>query len=95
VYDLASLLGHPSGDAGRWFLLTGRNATIALAFSKFDGHFRSTARDVVRQDAGHASGRHVHESVRVGGGVRSIIDLGSLVETLTRRVCPAAPPKER
>jgi chemotaxis signal transduction protein len=94
VYDLASLLGHPSGDAGRWLLLTGRNATIALAFSKFDGHFRSTARDLARRDAGHASGRHVHEAVRVGGGVRSIINLVSLVETLTRRVRPAAPPKE-
>lgn len=94
VYDLASLLGHPSGDAGRWLLLTGGNATIALAFSKFHGYFRATARDVARQDAGHASGRHVHEAVRVGGGVRSIINLVSLVETLTRRVRPVAPPKE-
>jgi purine-binding chemotaxis protein CheW len=91
VYDLASLLGHPSGDAGRWLLLTGRNTTIALAFSEFDGHFRSTARDVARQDVGQASGRHVHGAVRVGGGVRSIINLVSLVETLARRVHPAAP----
>jgi chemotaxis signal transduction protein len=84
VYDLASLLGHPSSDAGRWLLLTGRNAVIALAFSEFDGHFRSTARDVARQNSGHASGRHVRETVRAGDGMRSIINLASLVETLAR-----------
>lgn len=95
VYDLAALLGHAAGDTGRWLLLTGRNEVIALGFSGFDGHFRSARSDVARQDGAQSPGRPVREIVRAGDGVRPIVDLTSLVETLTQRVRPAAPPKER
>jgi hypothetical protein len=86
VYDLAALLGHAPGDAGRWLLLTGRSEVIALAFSAFDGHIRSPRRQ---------GGRGENEVVRVGDGVRPIINLASLVEAITQRVRDTAPRKEQ
>jgi chemotaxis signal transduction protein len=94
VYDLAALLGHAPGGAGRWLLLTGRNEVIALACSAFDGHVRLPRREVVRQEGGHPLRPHLREVVRVGDGVRPIINLASLVEALTQRVRGIAPLKE-
>jgi chemotaxis signal transduction protein len=95
VYDLAALLGHAAGDAGRWLLLTGGSDMIALAFPEFDGHFRSARGDVARPEGAQSPDAPAREVVCVGDGRRPIINLASLVETLTQRVRPAAPPKER
>jgi chemotaxis signal transduction protein len=95
VYDLAALLGHGAGDAGRWLLLTGGSERIALAFPELDGHFRSARSDVAHPEGAQSPGAPAREVVRVGDGRRPILNLASLVETLTRRVRPTASPKER
>jgi purine-binding chemotaxis protein CheW len=94
VYDLPALLGHPPGGAGRWLLLTGRPEVIALACSTFDGHFRLPRREVAHREEADRLHPHLGEVVRAGDGVRPIIDLASLVTTLTQRVRSIAPLKE-
>jgi purine-binding chemotaxis protein CheW len=94
VYDLAALLGHAPGAAGRWLLLTGTSEVIALACSAFDGHVRLPRRAVARQEDAHPARPHLREIVRVGDGVRPVINLASLVEVLTQRVRGIAPLKE-
>jgi len=94
VYDLAALLGHSAGAAGRWLLLTGTTEVIALAFTAFDGYVRSRRRDVARPDGIPPGQQPLRDVVRVGDGIRPIIHLASLVEALTQRVRAAAPLKE-
>lgn len=94
VYDLAALLGHPPGAVGRWLLLTGRPEVIALAFAALDGHFRAPRREVAQPDGSRPVRAHLREVVRVGAGLRPIINLASLVEAVTQRVRGIAPLKE-
>jgi purine-binding chemotaxis protein CheW len=85
VFDLGACLGYGLSDAGRWMLLVGKNELIGLAFQEFDGYLR-TPRDVARQESGEEMREHVSEVVVVGGIIRPVINLVSVVQALKRRV---------
>jgi chemotaxis signal transduction protein len=89
VYDLASALGQPEAVGGRWLLLV-RGASLALAFDAFDGFVRVERAAISTPEPGQV-GRAV---VRTGVVVRAIIDLDSILDTITRRARLASPPKE-
>jgi hypothetical protein len=67
---------------------------IALAFAALDGHFRAPRREVAQPDGSRPVRAHLREVVRVGAGLRPIINLASLVEAVTQRVRGIAPLKE-
>jgi purine-binding chemotaxis protein CheW len=91
VYDLAALLAYPSAEAPRWIVIAAE-APVALAFDSFDGHFRSP-REAVASRTGASPQDHVHQILRVGDGVRSIIHLPSIIAAVRTRV-PAVSQKE-
>lgn len=81
VYDLRALLGLSTAEKARWLVLvtTGSDTQIALAFAQFDGH--------VRVDPGAiAVGEgDLREVVRTEGATRPIIDVGSLLASISKR----------
>jgi len=85
VFDLGALLGYPVAAPGRWLLLVGTGEIFALAISGFEGYLRATSREIVAREDG-APRHHVHAVIHAPSGVRPIIDLDSLLETIKRRV---------
>jgi chemotaxis signal transduction protein len=81
VYDLAGLLGYPQrGDHARRMVLCGSEERLALALGNFSGHasFPKTGHlDAVRD------GRvHIARVVVIGGVVRAVIDVASIVAAI-------------
>jgi purine-binding chemotaxis protein CheW len=85
VYDLGALLGHDAGTR-RW-IVPALGEQVALAFDRFEGHFRVAGSAVSRRQES-ASARHVDEVVIHDGKARPIISIPSLVATLRERVGP-------
>jgi len=84
VYALDRIVGSTHGEASpRWLVVT---HTVALAFEGFDGYRR-----VPNLPAAQSSG-HLRGVIDIDGDTRPILDLDSVLATITRRV-PAA--KER
>jgi purine-binding chemotaxis protein CheW len=91
VYDLGAILGYPQGQKNRWMILAGTRSVVALAFPVFEGYCR-VGQDTEFVREGPASARpHVREVVQVGGIVRPIVNLASVVEAISERVRRAAP----
>ena len=92
VFDLGACLGYGvTGDAGRWLLLVGRDEIVGLAFQEFDGHLRTTPRDLARQETSEPMRQHVQDVVSVEGIIRPIINLASVVQSVKRRVASVGP----
>ncbi|MDB4962353.1 MAG: chemotaxis protein CheW [Myxococcales bacterium] len=84
VFDLARLLGHaPSGAALRWMVVVAGGA-FALAFEGFEQHLRVSRAAIVPYAGAGATPSHVREVVHTGGQLRPLIDITSLIETITR-----------
>jgi chemotaxis signal transduction protein len=74
VYDLAALLGHPSGDGLRWLVLAAGTPPLAFAFAGLDGHVRVAADTIITE--GHDGGAGcVRGMVPLAGGTRPIVDV--------------------
>jgi len=84
VYDLRALLGHAAPALPRWRVIA-LAWPVALAFDGFEGHLR-----LPRQAAAPAQGKeraqlHVREVLHAGeagAGVRPIVSLESVLETI-------------
>ncbi len=86
VYDLPALVGYPP-TSGRWLaVVAGRS--VAFAFDKFEEHFRVEPASIA-PIAGHANDRHIHSIARSVDRAWPIIDLLSLVASLTHRAANA------
>jgi chemotaxis signal transduction protein len=84
VFDLARLLGHaPSGVALRWMVIVA-DPSFALAFEGFDQHLRVSRAAIAPYAGAGATPAHVREVVHTGGQLRPLIDITSLIETITR-----------
>lgn len=92
VYDLAALLRYPRAESPRWIAIAAE-AQVALAFDSFDGHFRFP-REAVASQADAVSREHVHEILRSGDAVRSIIHLPSVIAAIRKQVPETASKKE-
>jgi len=86
VFDLGACLGYGlSSETGRWMLLVGKNEPIGLAFQEFDGYLR-TPHKPEQQGSVEEIREHVSDVVVVGGIIRPVINLVSVVQALKRRV---------
>ena len=90
VFDLGACLGYGvTGDAARWMLLVGGNEIVGLAFQGFDGFLRTTPLDLARQETSESRRQHVREVVSVGGIIRPIVSIASVVQAVKGRVASA------
>jgi chemotaxis signal transduction protein len=96
VYDLRALLGYGAPDAPRWVVVAAAQP-VALAFDVFEGHLRlpREARALEAPGQGRGPGaaaaprRHVHEVLHAQGGVRPLVSIASVLDTI-RGALPAA-----
>jgi chemotaxis signal transduction protein len=86
VYDLRALLGSPSREPTRWLALA---PPVALAFDAFDGQLRALPDTITAEPSGDRN-EHTREVVRTEDGKIPIVDVGSLLEAIKRRL-----PKDR
>jgi purine-binding chemotaxis protein CheW len=82
VYDLAGLVGRPSGRAAVWLVLTG-TPVVALAFDQLDAQHRVAERDIVPATTHE---RFVRSVTSIDGTTRAILDLRAVWEEVRRRV---------
>jgi purine-binding chemotaxis protein CheW len=85
VYDLGAMLGHPAESKPRWMAIAAGDAPVGLAFARFERHLR------VRADAIVAAGRfdaprHMRQVVLLKAGVRPIVSVAAVLETIANRV---------
>lgn len=73
VYDLGALLGYSATPAPRWFVRA-RATPVGLAFGGFEAHVRVPASALAGAD-----------TVQLGGAVRPIIHIPSVIETIAER----------
>ncbi|MEA2749205.1 MAG: hypothetical protein QOI41_3348 [Myxococcales bacterium] len=92
VYDLRALLGYPVSEPTRWLVLVTTQldpsapaTPVALAFDHFEGHLRVSP-DAITAGASDGRFAYVRELVSVEGGPRPIMDVGALLEAITKRV---------
>lgn len=86
VYSLRSLLGYaPGGDPPRWLIIARAAHPVAFAFERFDGYLRVPPSAVLpsRKNAPRA---HVPATVRLPDGMRGVVSIGSLLETIADRI---------
>jgi purine-binding chemotaxis protein CheW len=93
VYDLAAVLGHRSTAETPWLALAKSTPPIGLGFEALASHLRVDRSDCQSggTDSGSAATRGV---VATRFGLRPLIDVISIVSTITRRAADAAPSKE-
>lgn len=81
VYDLHLLLGHPMAKSPRWLVMM-QTSTVAFAFEAFEGHLRVPRDAMTAQGVGQQSRRLIREFASVGGLVRAIAHLPSVLDTI-------------
>jgi purine-binding chemotaxis protein CheW len=95
VYSLGGLLGHaPGGDPPRWLIVARAAHPVAFAFERFEGHLRVSPSAVLRS-RNEAALAHVPATVRLADGMRGVVSIGSLLETIEDRIRRAGTAKEQ
>ena len=100
VYDLGALLGHPRSTRPRWMLLAASPALVGLAFESLEAHVRMPRRSIEGASdvggAGKGGGEigRTRGAVEVGGLLRPLIHVGSILEGITRRPSLSIKPGE-
>jgi purine-binding chemotaxis protein CheW len=93
VYDLATLMGYEPPATCRWVAGIAGPKRVAIAFQTFEGHHRVPAETVPSVRGAEASG-HAHGAVAVTGGLRPIIEMSSILQTITTLAGPRKSEKE-
>ena len=98
VFGLASILGYgPAPGAPRWMILCGAEEPIALAFSDFEGYLRLPTSALHADENFRATRQHVkyvNQVASTQGGVRAVISIPLIVETIRNRIGHHRPAKE-
>jgi chemotaxis signal transduction protein len=94
AFDLGALLGYAPVSEPRWFALARGSATIGLAFETFDAQLQ-VAKESFSPATKSAAREHVGGAVRIEGSVRSVIDIGSVLDAVERRTSSAPRRDER
>jgi len=96
VYDLRSLLGYSVITATaaitmpRWLVLVASKTPVAMAFEQFDGYL-GVAAELIVPETSRASGRpYVFGTVPTADGLRPIVGLDSILDSIRQRAQPGA-----
>lgn len=84
VYDLAALLGCPSGDARRWFVVA-KGTPLAFAFDAFEGQVRVEQAETWKDEG---VSEPLGDLVHVLGVPRRRVSIQALVLALEERARP-------
>lgn len=95
VYDLRLMMGYPGRGTPRWLILVTAGTPLGLAFDHLDGHLHLPRSAITVDERSDATARHVHEVVRTTDGARPIVNLPSLLASITSRASPGMPPPRR
>ena len=93
VYDLQVLLGYDRAVAPRWLVIAAA-APIALAFATFDGRLRVARREILPRTKQTGMTQYARDVVRTANGIRPILHLPSILETLNVTGTKVNPEKE-
>lgn len=96
VYSLAMLLGYgprsvdsKDSEPSRWLAVCGTIESLGLAFNDLEGYFRVASSDIYPASesnvAGDAIRGFIKEVANVGGLVRAVVEIPSIVEAMKRR----------
>lgn len=98
VFDLASILGYGTAPGSpRWMILCGAEEPIALAFSDFEGYLRLPMSSLHADENLPGTRQHVkyvNQVANTQGGVRAVISIPLIVETIRNRIGHHRPAKE-
>lgn len=95
VYSLGGLLGYPAAsDPPRFVILARTEHTLGLAFDEFVGYLR-IPRSAVLPSRGKAARAHVPEAARLAQGLRGVVSLRSIAQTLQNGIGVVDPIKEQ
>ncbi|GGK24532.1 hypothetical protein GCM10010124_16310 [Pilimelia terevasa] len=86
VYELAAVLGHPTGGVPRWLVLVAGTPALALAFDALDGHLRLPPEAVVRYGEDTSSHQWMNGMARLPGRTLGVVDLAAVrasIHTMT------------
>jgi len=85
VFSLAALLGCPSHDRDpKWLLFCRGETPIGLAFERLEHQFGADPAEIYALEASRKQS-YVHETVRDGAKLRSVIGLVALAERIRAR----------
>jgi chemotaxis signal transduction protein len=86
IYSLRGFLGYPSAsETPRWLILAGSGHLVGLAFDQFEVHLRVRRSELTKIQGG-ASRAHIRETVSLAEGLRAIVSIDSVVETIKERI---------
>lgn len=86
IYSAAALLGHgKESREAAWFVLC-EAATLALAFDGFDGYLSVPKAEVRTVPARDSKREHADELIGSDMSARFVIDIGSVVKAIEKRV---------
>jgi len=94
VYDLGAILGYPYSSAPRWLLLTRGTTPVGLAFEAFEVHVRVPQASFAKSEASSTAREHLRGAVQVGGIMRPIIRIDSVIKAIARFTRADIPSKE-
>lgn len=85
AYDVGALLGFTDGHGDHGWLVTcgSSDVVIALAFERFVGSARVAASDLYVPDGSEGLPTHVARVARTPAGTACVIDIGSIIESVT------------
>jgi chemotaxis signal transduction protein len=92
VHDLRALLGYADRALPRWMVLAAGGAPVGLAFDRFEGLLRVSP-DAFAEQPG-ACAPHVRTIVQTGACARQVLDVRSIVASITETVRSAGPRKD-
>jgi len=93
VYDLATILGLSRANEPQWFVLTQREAQLALAVDEIEGLIEVRKTKLFADDTS-PSGGHVRQLARMGAETRAVIDITAVVETIRQHASSSEPARE-
>lgn len=86
IYSLSIILGHPQASPGPayWVALDEKHDPVALDLGGFEACIRVLKSELCSPEGGSA-GRHIGQVARTPTGVRAIVDIVSVVESIKKQ----------